>query len=233
MEIEPARPGARARVRAEVTHELLAIAKQHLGIHGAAALSLRAVARDAGMVSSAVYRYFPSRDDLLTALIVDGFEQVAETTARADASVRRNDLRGRWMAIGRAVQAWAIEHPHEYSLIYGTPIPGYAAPEATIVPVQRAAATMVAILSDGVASGAITSQARALSRAEKAALAPVQTAFPDLPPDTLARGLLAWMSLFGMISFELFGHLHNVVDDKAVFFEHELGRLADLVLGTA
>ena len=94
----------RARVRAELTREILNVAKQHLAIDGAAALSLRGVARDVGMVSSAIYRYFPSRDDLITALIIDGYEQIATTIAKADARVTSRDTSARWMAIGRAVR---------------------------------------------------------------------------------------------------------------------------------
>jgi AcrR family transcriptional regulator len=223
--------GVRARVRAEVTEEILKAAKQHLAVGGGSALSLRAVARDVGMVSSAIYRYFPSRDDLITALIIDGYEQVAFAIDAADERVKNRDLRARWMAIGRAVRSWALAHPHEYGLIYGTPIPGYKAPVTTIVPVQRAAGTLIAILQDGITTGTIRSDPRAFSKIERASLGPVGADYPDVPFDVLARGLLAWMAMFGMITFELFGHLHNVVSDNTAFFDHELMRLADVVIG--
>src|SRR3954454_14126672 len=95
--------GVRARVRAELTEEILAVARRHLAEHGAAALSLRAVARDVGMVSSAIYRYFPSRDELLTALIVEAFGAVGDAAEQADASRAPDDLRGRWLAVAGAV----------------------------------------------------------------------------------------------------------------------------------
>ncbi len=225
------RPSPRERVRAEVTREILTVAKQHLGTFGAPALSLRAVARDVGMVSSAVYRYFPSRDDLLTALIVDGFEQIALTVEAADASVPATNFRARWSAVGNGVRSWALQHPHEYGLIYGTPIPGYVAPVDTVVPVERTAITLVSILQDGVRLGVITSQPRSLSKAERAAMAPMKAAYPDLPIDVFARGLQSWMALIGMITFELFGHLNNVVSEPSAFFNNGLDRLADLVIG--
>ena len=79
-------PGVRARVRAELTREIAEVARRHLASDGAAALSLRAVARELGMASSAVYRYFPSRDDLLTALIVDAYDAMGEAAEVADAA---------------------------------------------------------------------------------------------------------------------------------------------------
>ena len=90
--------GARARVRAELTQEILAAARRQLAEQGSAALSLRAVAREVGMVSSAVYRYFPSRDDLLTALIVDAYDGLGAAVERAVAKVPADDLAGRWLA---------------------------------------------------------------------------------------------------------------------------------------
>src|SRR6476619_3633829 len=118
----------RARVRAEMIDEIKAVARRHLAADGAN-LSLRAVARDMGMVSSAVYRYFASRDDLLTALIIEGYNAMGEAAERAEAAVPRRDLPGRWMAICHAVRDWGRAHPAEYALLYGSPVPGYAAPD--------------------------------------------------------------------------------------------------------
>src|SRR6478752_4870041 len=109
---------ARERVRAELIEEITEIARRHLARDGAAGLSLRAVARDMGMVSSAIYRYFPSRDDLLTALIVDGYNAIGEVAEQADAASPVGDYPGRWLAVGRAVRDWALAHPHEYALVY-------------------------------------------------------------------------------------------------------------------
>ena len=115
--------GLRARVRAEITAEIKAIARRHLAEEGAAALSLRAVARELGMVSSAVYRYFPSRDDLLTALIIDSYNELGEVAERADGIGDRDDLAGRWRRVSDGAFQWARNNPAEYSLIFGTPVP--------------------------------------------------------------------------------------------------------------
>src|ERR1700744_2080553 len=135
----PPRRTARERVRAEITREITDTARAHLAADGAATLSLRAVARDLGMVSSAVYRYFASRDDLLTALIIDGYNAIGAAVEAADAACDRADHLGRWRAAGRAARPWAVAHPHEYALIYGSPVPGYEAPADTIAPAARSA----------------------------------------------------------------------------------------------
>src|SRR5580698_7394444 len=112
---------ARQRVRAAMSADIVAEARRQLALEGAAALSLRAVARQLGMASSAMYRYFPSRDELLTALIVEGYEalgEVAEQAATAGGGPAR-----RFRTVCRAIRRWALDHPHEYALLYGSPIP--------------------------------------------------------------------------------------------------------------
>src|SRR5439155_13119110 len=118
--------GARARARQEITAAIKDEARRQLAEDGATKLSLRAVARELGMVSSALYRYFPSRDELLTALILDAYNAMGEAAEAADAGVtHRTDLLGRWLAVAHAVRARAPAQPHEDALIYGTPVPGH------------------------------------------------------------------------------------------------------------
>lgn len=118
--------------RAEITREITDAARRQLAESGAAALSLRAIARELGMVSSALYRYFPSRDDLLTALIIEAYNAIGEAVEEAVAT--GDTPRARWRAAAAAVRHWAIGHPHEYTLLYGSPVPGYQAPQDTIRP---------------------------------------------------------------------------------------------------
>ncbi|MCW0215270.1 MAG: TetR/AcrR family transcriptional regulator [Pseudonocardia sp.] len=227
----PARPSAprtaRARVRAQLTAEIVDVAREHLASSGAAALSLRAVARELGMVSSAVYRYFPSRDDLLTTLIVEGYDALGEAVEKAEAAVPREDLRGRWDAACLAVRAWASERPHEWALLYGSPVPGYSAPQDTITPASRFGVLMSRILVDGLASGAV----RPPGDGADAALHPGLLADLGLPEDSGigSRIVLAWSGLFGAVNFELFGHTNNVVDDHEAHFRLVVDRLASEV----
>lgn len=219
--------GVRARARAEMTREIKRIAREHLAADGPN-LSLRAVARDLGVVSSAVYRYFPSRDALLTALIIDGYESLGAAAEAAEQAVRRDDLVGRWLALGRAIRSWALAAPHEYALLYGSPVPGYAAPQDTIEPATRPVVLLAALLRDAAERGAVAADAR-LPRAVRHDLdAIVRTPdFAGLPVGTLARGMTAWAQLFGTLSFELFGRLTNAVTDYDAYFDHQLRSMAE------
>jgi AcrR family transcriptional regulator len=139
---------ARERARAELTREIKQEARRQLAAHGAQGLSLRAVARELGMVSSALYRYFPSRDELLTALIIDAYDALGAAAEAAVAGRPAGEIRGRWAATCHAVRNWALAHPHEYALIYGSPVPGYRAPQATVAPAARVARVAGGLVAD-------------------------------------------------------------------------------------
>ncbi|MCR6484894.1 TetR/AcrR family transcriptional regulator [Amycolatopsis sp. OK19-0408] len=214
----------RARVRSEMHQEIKEVARRRLAEEGAN-LSLRAVARDMGIVASALYRYFPSRDALLTALIIDGYESLGAAAVAAEAEVAREDLRGRWLAVCRAVRSWALAHPAEYGLLYGNPVPGYAAPPETAVPASAVILLLAAIV--GEAPG---------SPAGPPLPAPVRTDLRrlieqqggDLPEERLDRALLAWTHLFGQVGFEVFNRLQDMIQARAEYFDHHMGLVADL-----
>ena len=221
----------RARVRAEMIEEIKAVARRHLAAEGAN-LSLRAVAREVGMVSSAVYRYFPSRDELLTALIIDAYDSMGETGEAADAAVTdRGDLLGRWLAVTHALRAWALARPHEYALLYGSPVPGYAAPEDTIGPASRPVVVMGAILSDAYAAGLSgdedTAELPPALRAELRRVADLVAA--GVSEAVVARAMIAWTEVFGAISFDLFGRLNNVIDERDAWFDHQMRAMAAFI----
>jgi AcrR family transcriptional regulator len=219
---------ARERARAEITAEIVETARRHLAEQGSAALSLRAIARDVGMVSSAVYRYFPSRDDLLTRLIVDAYSAVADAAEAADAERRRSDHAGRWLAVARAVRAWAAEHLQEYALVYGTPVPGYRAPADTIDPAARVSAVFLRLVVDAVEAGEVVDR----PDGERAAPMPAPlhvdlarlraVAAPGVDDAVLGRAIAVWTQMFGLINFELFGHLHNVVEAYDELFDVQM-----------
>jgi AcrR family transcriptional regulator len=217
--------GARARARNEITAAIKEEARRQLAAQGAARLSLRAVARELGMVSSALYRYFPSRDDLLTALIVDAYNSLGEAAeAAADASADAEPL-VRWTAVCEAVRRWALAHPHEYALIYGSPVPGYEAPETTIPAAARVGNTLIGVVraahrGPGLALLNLPGELRPEAERMAADFA------PDLPPETVAALVAAWAQLYGLVGFELFGQFHRVVEDREAFFRHAVTRLA-------
>lgn len=223
----PVASTARARARAEITAEILSAARRQLAEVGAAQLSLRAVARDCGMVSSAVYRYVASRDELLTLLIIDAYDSLG-AVAESAADRRRRSARNRWVDVAVAVRTWAIEHPNEYALLYGSPVPGYQAPQETVVPGTRVSRTLVGIVADAAQTrtlaptlvlelpGSTAAQLRDL-----AGLLEV-----DLPPDVLGAALVAWTQLFGLVSFEVFGQTRGMVEDGEALFAAAAGAMA-------
>ena len=224
-------PGVRARVREEMTRQIVAAARRHLATEGAAGLSLRAVARDLGMASSAVYRYVSSRDELLTLLIVDAYDALGEAVERDEAEVPRDELTDRYLAICSAARSWALRSPHEFALIFGTPVPGYAAPEATVGPAARVGGVLIDLLADAVAAGVAAPGAQPLTDTAVQAIAPIRPVFPETVPDELVfAGIVVWTHLIGSISLELFGHRHNVVADapalRAAFQLQEMTLLA-------
>ena len=209
---------ARERTRADITRQILDAARRHLATDGASGLSLRAIARELGVSSSAVYRYVASRDDLLTRLNVAAYDTLGVAAEAHEAAVASDDFVGRWSAVCHAVRAWALANPNEYALIYGTPVPGYIAPSATIAPAARVSNLLLEIL---VAAAAAERLASAIVDDDVApdhqrALAPVRALVPPEVPDALVqRGLMASAALFGTVSFEVFGHLDHVVGEDA------------------
>lgn len=206
--------------------DIVRIGRAHLATDGAAALSLRAVARDLGVVSSAVYRYVGSRDELLTLLVVDGYDELGDAVDAALARLDRSDHAGRMRAVGRAVRTWALAEPATYALLFGSPVPGYEAPaERTTGPGTRVVLRLVEVWEDAWVAGAITLadesvKPRRLSRD----LARIRRELGITAPDVLiARGMLAWAALFGCVGFEVFGQYGpDAFAEPKDIFEHHL-----------
>ncbi len=212
----------REHARAELVGAIKASARRQLAASGAAALSLRAIARELEMASSAIYRYFPSRDELLTALIIDAYDAVGEISERVDEEHAHDRPSVRWLAVCRAIRAWAHANPHEYALVYGSPIPGYRAPTDTVAHASRVALVLARVLVDGVARrGRSTELGRDdVDRAFHDA--GLRELMVDVSPEVVTRSLMAWTELFGLISMELFGHLVGSVIDNDAFFDRAI-----------
>ena len=226
---DPVVPTARERVRAEITGEITDAARRQLAEVGAAALSLRAVARELGMASSAVYRYFPSRDDLLTRLIIDGYDSLGAAGEAADDPSAPPAQR--WLAVCRAVRSWALAHPHEYALLYGSPVPGYSAPPDTVPAGSRVGIVLGRVLGDAARAGELPHVTGERDRGPLTddAVAVLGGEHPALDDAVRVRALLAWSSIYGTISFELFGHFVGSVPDADRYFDRAMTELARLV----
>ena len=225
---------ARERVHQEMTGEILATAGAHLARDGAASLSLRSIARDLEMAPSALYRYFSGRDALLSALILAAYESLADEAERAseDAFAGGGSDGDRWLAVPRAMRSWALIHPNEWSLIFGTPVPGYQAPQDTVVPYARLAGALVRPMVEAEAKGRLTLDVLPASVVDGlgAAVVPVADGLlPGIPVPTVVVALQAWTTLVGLISLELFGHWNNTILDPEVFFEQVIRNVAHSV----
>ncbi len=231
---------ARQRAREELTGAILDSARSQLAEVGAAQLSLRAVARDLGMASSAVYRYVASRDQLLTLLIIDSYnsigvaaEEADRATADADAEHGgATDSAGRWSTVCRAIRSWALEHPNEWALVYGSPVTGYAAPQDTIEPAGRATRVLGQIAREALEAGQLAPPHDPLAGpmpVEPGVVELICGAGDDLHPDLAMRALTAWTVLLGAINLELFGHLNNVVTDRDQWFEGTVRLASDMI----
>ena len=213
--------------------DIVRIGRVHLATEGAAALSLRAVARDLGLVSSAVYRYVASRDELLTLLVIDGYDELGDAVDAAVARVARADHVGRMNALGRAVRAWALAEPATYALLFGSPVPGYEAPaERTTGPGIRVVRRLVEVWEDAWVDGAVAQPDEPVAPRRLARdLARVRRDFGLTVPDALvARGMFAWAGLFGCVSFEVFGQYGaDTFADPKDIFELHLAALVEAV----
>lgn len=219
-------PTPREIAHAETLTRILDLGRAQLAQVGPANLSLRAIARELGVSSSAVYRYVPSRDTLLTHLIVAAYGALGEAVERADARRRRGDHRGRWRAACRAIRAWAHEHPHEWALVYGSPVPDYTAPAETVEPAGRVAAVLVRIAADAGARSTASTPTGTL-RAQLAATAAMFDS--DLDPATMGTLMDAWTHLFGTVTLERFGHLVGTVDPPDAYWDRLVEEHADRV----
>lgn len=215
---------ARAIARRELTGAIVARAREQLAEVGPAQLSVRQIARDLGMASSAVYRYFPSRDELLTELLVVIYRELADRLEAADAAVEPGDRSARWHTLARAFRTWAKAAPHEFALLYASPVPGYAAPQQTVAPAARVTGVLIALAAAVDAAGVATGPE--LPAGAHETLSDFRTtAGVDLPDEVVLRTVTAWGGLLGAVTLELFGHLHRAVTDFDAHFELVIGRL--------
>ncbi|MEV0677613.1 TetR/AcrR family transcriptional regulator [Actinosynnema sp. NPDC050436] len=221
----------RERLREQTSAEIKAAALTHLREGGGAALSLRAVALSIGMSPAGLYRYYPNRDALLTDLIADGFAALAEEVARA-----RDAAEGdAFVAAALAYRAWALAHPHEFALLYGTPIPDYQAPESgpTSNASRNVGAAFVPPIIDAWRRGTLRSGTPGGAAAEPAPTAlKTFAAAVDLPPEAAAVAFAAWTAIHGLVVLETFGHLAWLDEDPAPLAESRF-RALSLDLGTA
>jgi AcrR family transcriptional regulator len=212
----PVPPTPRERARLTAVDDIKRLARRQLAHGGAGAVSLREIAKEMGLVSSAVYRYVPSRDALLTTLIADAYDRLGAAAEAADAALERDDLAGRWRALAGSLRDWARAHPTDYALVFGPPLPGYEAPPETYAPAQRWLEIMIDVL--GRAGSAEPDPADPALRAQLEELRDRRS--PGSALGGVAAGLAAWTQLHGLVALEVHGQLAPVLGDGAGLFRH-------------
>ena len=224
--------GKRAVVRTETTAAIIRHARRQLETRGAANISLREIARDLDMASSAIYRYFESRDQLLTVLIIDAYNRLGAAIEDADTACDRDDLIGRWTAITQEFRAWALSNQADYGLVFGTPVPGYEAPADTNAAGLRYTNVVVQLVADATAQGCVSEIELPKIKGLVSEYRNVKKAIGVNAPDTtLLAGLSAWASVFGAINLEIFGHVDNVYTNPGIHFAALVDMLGRQVVG--
>ncbi|CAL9324429.1 TetR/AcrR family transcriptional regulator [Streptomyces sp. SudanB182_2057] len=205
----------RERYRAQVREEIKKHAWEQIATAGASALSLNAIAKRMGMSGPALYRYFSGRDELITALIKDAYRSLADTfRARAEAGTDLRDL-------AHALREWALADPQRYFLVYGTPVPGYRAPDDT----TRIASEIMAVILDACAAEQVP-DAPASPLEEHLQAHRAWAGQHPAPPSALRRALAFWTRLHGVLSLELAGQFTGMRFDPAYLYTAEAESVA-------
>lgn len=219
----------RERLRQETSQAIKDTARRLMAAHGTAGLSLRAIAREMGMSAAALYHYFPSLDDLITLLIAENFNALADALERARDTSRARAGVERLEDVLMAYRAWAVEHPVDFQLIYGNPIPGYVAPREVTVPAAvRGFSVIVGLIQQLIETGEIRPQPpydRVPPEVEAHMRALIARDGYPASPQALYLGVVGWTALHGILMLELFNHLQPVIGDVETYYRDQVRRL--------
>jgi AcrR family transcriptional regulator len=215
--------GVRQDSRARMEAQIVEVGRRHLITDGPAGLSLRAIARELGVVSSAVYRYVSSRDDLLTLLLVDAYTELA---ARVDEAGAAGDpgWRGQILRMAHAARDWAVSQPARWALLYGSPVPGYRAPaERTTGPGTRVVGALFAAVAAGIGAGEVADGKGVVPESLSSDFDGLRAEFHFSGGDAaVGKAITLWAGLVGGISLEVFGQYgaETFTDPREVFDLH-------------
>jgi AcrR family transcriptional regulator len=223
MPAKPAPPvSRRERLRDATMAEIKATARRHLVASGPEALSLRAVARDMGLTAPALYRYVDSREDLLTEVITELYDELSSSLEAARDEQPADAIGPRLVAASWALRSWALAHPTEFGLLFGSPPPGYAVPsEGPLHEASRRfgmvyAALFAQLWEERPFPCARTEDLDPRLAGQLAAYA--ESMGSPLPPGAVKVFLECWVRLYGLVCMEVFGHLKFAVDDAEAMF---------------
>ncbi len=214
----------RERLRQATITEIKQAALEQIAREGASSLSIRGIGRAIGMSPAGLYRYYDSLDSLLTELIADAYNDLADAV---DAAVSGpGTVSDRLVAGMLAYRGWCVEHRNQFLLIFGTPVPGYAAPEEgpTVEATRRIGAAFFALVHEGWRSGALDLPV-APRRATPAEMQFLEGVAPEFPASWLPAFVGAWAHFHGMVTLEILGQLDWIYPDASLFYRTEVERL--------
>jgi AcrR family transcriptional regulator len=207
----PAAPSRRARLRADMISEIKTLARRQLAEQGPGAVSLRAIAREMGTAPSALFRYFPSHSDLISAIVVEAYNDLADALIAARDARPSADQAGRWLAICQAYRSWSLENPAEFALLFGTPLPGYQAPQEITGPAaSRSIEVALGVYAAAAAEGsADPGRSQVPADLQIGALWTSLLQQRGVPHEPRVAGIVlsAWAAVLGYLVAEIFGSL--------------------------
>jgi AcrR family transcriptional regulator len=176
---------------------------------GAPALSLRAIARELKISAPAIYNYFPDRDALVTALIIDAYKSFGDSQLAARDAVSSSDVPGRMKAIGVAYRTWAHAYPQRYQLIFGTPIPGYEAPLMEVLPhAARSLSALVSVVEQLRVAGKLKIESFPQVKNEyKVSFETWKKYGGDANMLSMSVAMVVWSRVHGVVSLEIANNL--------------------------
>jgi AcrR family transcriptional regulator len=226
----------RERLRDATLLEIKEVAREHLRAHGPAGISLRGIARDIGMTAPALYRYYAGLDDLLAAMIETYTHELSDAMEAARDALPADDVGGRLVAVTRAFRWWALDHRPEFTMIYGAPVPGFSTPEEGGI--REAGGRLAGVFFTLFAElwqrapfpipsdEEITPELRRQLEVFSAGCGPEVA---GMPIGVIRLYAAAWVRLYGLVTMEIFGHVHYLMEDAEPFFEAELADLGRMI----
>jgi AcrR family transcriptional regulator len=195
---------------------------------GAPALSLRAIARELEITAPAIYNYFPDRDALVTALIIDAYQSFGDSQLKARDAVPERNRKGRLKAIGMAYRTWAHSYPQRYQLIFGTPIPGYEAPLMEVLPsAARSLSALVSVVEQFRLAGRLNAKSfPKVKREHKASFETWKKYGGDVDMLSMSVAMLIWSRVHGIVSLEIAGNLPQFGASGDELYLYELHSIA-------
>jgi AcrR family transcriptional regulator len=218
----PKQPTMRERYRAQVRAEVKEAALRQLAESGPAGLSIAAIGKQLGVSGPALYRYFASRDELLTELVIDAYDDLADALRAATSGAPSQRPRTQLEALARGYRSWALAQPHRYRLLFGPPLPGYDAHTQRLVAASEASMDLLLDVLRRLGDPAPAPPAQSLT---SQLVAWAQTHAFDIDPAVALRAILIWSRLHGLVSLEIAGNFTSMGIDSGQLFEAQLPAL--------